>query len=569
MTALRAIIRRVFRGRAFTGLLERCGIEPRRYWVLVELFDTLSDRQEISMMGNAYSMSRLVIFWFILSGLMSLVVVFAAPSPLDFLLLFVMITVFQLSMILVADIAESLLNPVAGLILAHQPVNGATWSGAKLTHLLKVVVYVVTGMNGIPALVGLFLSHTGAYPALVYPALHFLVALGVGVVVALLWCSLFGWLVRFIPIRRLKAAAVTVQAVPMALIFGFIYLDEPAAELVTWATSIAPPDAWLTAGEAIPGGFPALLGVGGVALATAGGVFGLRALSRDHLIRVSGLMRSGAGIRRRQWKRSKVLPWVARLTGGQAGRAGFEYLRAMMVRDWQFRRNMALNAAAPVVFFILLIVGRELSPFDPGFAPMHFLPHLLGATIIITCAFLAFGNDYKGIWSFGVVPDASLRPFVRGIHAALWLMLVALPNIFWLLVLAWSWDVTDAVFFTVYNTVVASLYLGVGLRLIDGVPFGRQTPPDRTALTQGFELILAVVVVIAVGIQFVIFRSVAAVAVLTCVVGLGAYVLTRLTLADLAARIRSHLNPAAPGPLSRRAHARPTRQASSGGPAHR
>ncbi len=112
-----------------------------------------------------------------------------------------------------------------------------------------------------------------------------------------------------------------------------------------------------------------------------------------------------------------------------------------------------------------------------------------------------------------------------------------------------------------------TLYLGVGLRLIAGVPFGRQTPPDRTSLTLVFELILAVVVGIAVGIQFVIFRSVATVAILTVVVELGAYVLTRLTLADFAARICSHPDPAAPGPLLRHAHARPTPQASSGGPA--
>ena len=39
------------------------------------------------------------------------------------------------------EIAEGLVNPVEGLILAHQPVNGHTWLAAKLTHLIRIVVY--------------------------------------------------------------------------------------------------------------------------------------------------------------------------------------------------------------------------------------------------------------------------------------------------------------------------------------------------------------------------------------------------------------------------------------------
>ena len=104
--------------------------------------------------------------------------------------------------------------------------------------------------------------------------------------------------------------------------------------------------------------------------------------------------------------------------------------------------------------------------------------------------FLAYGNDYKGIWSLSIVPDSSLRPFVRGVHSVLWLMLVVVPNVVCLFVLAWSWGVWwDAVFFIAYSTVAASLYLGVGLKLVDGVPFGKQTPPDRNADMIGITLI--------------------------------------------------------------------------------
>ena len=542
----------MFRGRAFAGLLQRCGIEPRRYWVLVDLFNTLGARLEVAGMDYG-AMHAGMIVWFVLSSLISFVMFAAGSTPGIYLVVFLAITVFQVSIVLVAEVSESLVNPVAGLILAHQPVNGATWSGAKLTHLIVVVVYIVTGINGVPALVGVLLPHTDRFVRLVYPPAHFLLALGAGLVVALLCCSLFGWLVRFVPVRRLKAAAALMQTVPILCMYGYFFLPELAAQLVRRAGSIALPAGWLAAGEAVPGGFLALLGATGAAVAIGAVVFGLRALSADHLIRVSGLMQSPTGMRRRRRRRLQVGQGIARVAGGQAGRAGYEYLRCMLVRDWQFRRNMAMLAAPLIIWFILLlVVGREVSPFDAGFAAAYFLPHLFGMTVVFTCRLLPYGNDYKGIWSFGVVPDSSFRPFVRGIHAALWLMLIVLPNIFWLLVLAWSWGVTDAVFFIAHSTAVASLYLGLGLRLVNGVPFGKQTPSAAGSPTTGLWLLLyPVVLAVAIGIQYLLFRSVAAVVISTVVVGVGTYFLTRAGLVRFASRMRSSLSPAASGSMFR------------------
>lgn len=94
-------------------------------------------------------------------------------------------------------------------------------------------------------------------------------------------------------------------------------------------------------------------------------------------------MRSGARRRRRR-RRPRVGPWIGRLAGGQPGRAGYEYLRALVVQDWQFLRSMAMNAAGLVVLFVgLPVVGLDASPFGPGFAPAHFLPHLLGMLILV------------------------------------------------------------------------------------------------------------------------------------------------------------------------------------------
>ena len=116
------------------------------------------------------------------------------------------------------------------------------------------------------------------------------------------------------------------------------------SELERQAASVELPAAWLAAGEAIPGGFPAMSGAAASVVATLAVVFGLRALSRDHLIRASSLMHSGARIRRSRRRRLPIARWVGKVAGGQAARAGYEYLRSLLVRDWQFRRSMAMHA---------------------------------------------------------------------------------------------------------------------------------------------------------------------------------------------------------------------------------
>ncbi len=552
MTGFRSLGRRLLHGPAFTGMLVRCGIDVPRFWLLVDLFETLGARQEVVAMGNDYSMRGLMSIWFILSAIASVLAAAVGAAPGVYLAGFLALTVFQLGVLLLPEIAESLVNPVDGLILAHQPVDGATWSGAKLAHLTKIVAYAVTGLNAVPAFVGLVLPHDDGALRLAYPPLHFLIALGVGLVFALLCCSVFGWLVRMVPVRRLKAAAAMVQVLPMLAMFAFHIRDMLWETAAGWAASIPVPESLLEAGEAAPGGFAAILGAASVAVAAAAVVFGLRAFSRDHLILVAGLMSAGGGRRRRRWRWANPGPWIAGPAGGQAGRAGFEYLRTLMVRDWQFRRNMALNLVGPVVGFVaLLVAGRDASPFGPDFAFAHFLPHLFGLTLIWVCAFLAYGNDHKGTWCFAVAPDSASRPFARGIHAALWLLLIAVPHAGWLLVLAWSWNVPHAVLFTAFSAAVASLYLGACLRLIDGVPFGKQTPPTRSSALIGLMFLYLVGVSIAIGFQYVLFRSVAAVAVVTLAAGLGAYLVTRLTLADFASRILAGLHPAAPGSMFR------------------
>lgn len=544
---------RIFRGKPFAAMLRRCGIEPRKYWLLVDLFDTLSERQEIANMGSHdYAMKHLMVFLCLMAAVLSLVLAGVGISPGIFCLILIGFTVFQLSLVLLPEVAENLVNPVEGMVLAHQPVDGATWAGAKLTHLFKLVLSVVAGINTLPAIIGGFLDHQSAFLAVTYPARHFLAALGVGLVIALLCCSFFGWLVRFIPARRLKRAAVAAQVFPTLFIVIPHFRDELEAAYAAVKALFGSSEWWvMSIMGALPGGFATVLGIATAAIAIPAITFGLKSLSGDHLIRVSTLVQSGTGRRRVKNKRSGLGGWSARVAGGQAARAGFEYLGTMMWRDWQFKVNMA--GIAPLMVFPVVLPALKgetvlSSPFGADFALSHLLPHVLGVTIVMAGSVLSFGNDYKGTWWFLVAPGTSVPLFAKGVYARLFLLLVIAPNLVLLMASLWSWGIREAALFVAFSTVISSLYLAVGLHLVTGVPFGKQRDPSRRAASLAGMIIFLAAISIAIGIQYLVFLSVVAVAVTALVGTVWAYFLTRRAIDNLASRIRTHLQLLALGP---------------------
>ena len=568
MNAVAAFGRRLVRGPAAARILARLGIDPHRYWLLYDLFGTLGRRQEVTLLGADYSLRSAALLWFFLSGIASVLLAVAGSSPAGYLLFFLGLTALLLGAHLIPEVAENLVNPVAELTLAHQPVSAGTWSAAKLSHLLTVVAYLVGGINAVPAVSGTLLDHAGWGGTLAYPAVHLLAALGVGLVVALLCCSLFGWLVRFVPVGRLKAFAAAAQALPLVAFWGFTFArnppgqepgtgHEPGAgqEPAAAATSLEMPAAVQAAVEAMPGGLRGTLAAAGAIVAVGAVGFGLRALSSPHLLRVAGSMRSGVRTPRRRRRRLPGAgPWVARLAGGPAARAGYGYVRALLLRDWQFLRNTGMNAAGMLALIVVLpVVGREVSPFRPGddFALAHMLPHVLGLGTLFACRFLAFGNDHKGAWTFAAAPESSLRPFAAGVYAALWVVLLAAPHLALLLFFGWYWGLPDAAGFVVFSAAVASLYLAGALRLTDGLPFGRPSPATRTSVPIWLGIAVFIVAAIAVGMQVLLFRAAVAVGAVTLLVAASAYLLARVTLPGLASRIQSSLHRAPSGTMFR------------------
>jgi hypothetical protein len=104
------------------------------------------------------------------------------------------------------------------------------------------------------------------------------------------------------------------------------------------------------------------------------------------------------------------------------------------------------------------------------------------------------------------------------------------------------WGIRDGLLFTAYSFAVASVYLSLELRLIDGMPFSKAPEPTRQNYLLPIMALGGGAIAIAVGLQyFVLFHWPVAVLVAAILLGVGAYFLTRSSLDTLESSIRFNL----------------------------
>lgn len=525
--------------KTLTPLLTRCGIDARQYWLLLDLFGELSDRGEMrDQLGTDRSSLKIAtVIYFGFSVLLTWVFVAVGLKLSLYLGVFLLFTAFTMVSVLLAEAGNSLVNPVEGSVLAHQPIDGATYAAAKLTHLVFIVLYLVAGFNAAPALAGLWVKGTRWW----YPIAHLAAAMTVGFIVALGCCAAFGWLLRFIPARRLKVSAQIVAALPIFLMFWSSRLGKLIGRI-----QIA---RYIPHSPAVP--WSICIVFAGLALAAVIG--GIRSLSADYLIRVSGMMHGGAS-RRRAPRRSFTGPLIARLFGGQSPRAGAAFLNCMMLRDWQFRRQLAPMLAPIAIFAIDAGRGWKTDPFGQPFSPMHVLPHAFGFLLLFVCLALPYGSDHKAMWFFLTVPVGSIGGFAKGVWATLWLRVVLIPHLVLLIPLAAVWGFRHGVLFVAYSAIMSSLYLSLELRLVESVPFMRQPDASRGTIVLPILIGGAIVASIMVALQyFIVFHSPAVVLAVTVAGAVAVCFSTRSSLRAVAEAMRFNLGLASSevGPLYR------------------
>lgn len=462
------------------------------------------------------------------------------PAILYFTM-FQLITALQLSMLLLPEVAATLVNPSEATVLTPQPITGRTWSLAKVTHLVRITMYIVLGLNLLPAVLGSFLTDAGNALVIGYPILHLSVALGLGMIIGLSCCSVFGWLIRYVPPKRLQAMAALIQLLPMLLMFGAMSWGRLMEETIYWTQLMgANGDIWSVI-QTIPA-TPATLAATILALLSIWAfVFGLRALSSNQLTRSYGrelqILRSADSFR------LSPLHFVSARLGNQIRRSGFEYASKIAMRDWQFWRNI-LSVSAPVLCGLGYMIIRESggSPFSSRFTSVHLLPHLLGITALMSCRFSAYGSDYKTAWLFVTVPGEFVRPFVQGVTISLFLSIVILPHIIGVVVSVWSWPLTDLTLFSAFSVAVTTTYLCIGVGFIGGIPFGKQFEPEKKILTPFFMVIWGLCMAGAVGIQFFLFLSHYAVGFAALVLSVVAVLLTKYSISRFATEFKVHLD---------------------------
>lgn len=521
--AFLAALNRFLRGPQVSRLLAGIGVDVRRYWLLMDLFEQLGDRRgmmnQLGREGAALKVSSLI--YAVMTGVMAFVFVAGdRTAPAEYLPLFLGLTAFLLLTILFSETGNSLVNPVEAVVLAHQPIDGATYTAAKLSHLIRIVIYFVPAMNLLPAVAGAMLKGSDWW----YPVRHLAAAFMVGFLVALLCCAVYGWLLRLLPAARVKAVGQFLEMMPF---LGLLVMNDKRL-------------AWITGALGTFGRYETAVQIIVAALAVTGAVAGLRALSGDYLIRVSSMVRGGST---RASRRAVISQLVARLFGGQAARAAFDFTRKMMLRDWSFRRQ-----ALPMLFMMIApLVGLaraiHVSPFSGKFTAAHFIPHAFGFILFWICTLLVYGTDHKGAWLFLVAPGRVWRPFTRGVYALLWFQLAVMPQALLFVVLAWFWGPGAAALFSVYSLAMSSAWLAVVFRMCNGVPFTKQIQVNRSTVMIPVMMAGALVMGLFVAAQHVfVFRSAANVLIATAVLSVAAVLLTRTAFTAVEAKMRYGLS---------------------------
>lgn len=486
MNAPSNFITRKMRCSAAARTLARFGINAKKFWLLVDLFEQIAERREfITQFGrDEFSMKAAAGMLVVYSVLLAVLAV-AMQMPASFLLISAaFMTGFVVLLYSLGEAGNSLVSPGEALILAHQPIDGATYTAAKLSHLLKLLVYLVLAANLLPALAGLGLkSATWGYPFR-----HLSLAFALGLLVQLFVCALYGWLVRVVPPERLKSISNVTDILLILALVGFAPARQAVQRFLEAHSIALDPSAKLV--------LLATLALASVAFV----IFGIRALRGDFLIKVASITHGRLAVRR-----AKGTSWLGvaatRLFGGPPGRAGFEYTQRVMRRDWMFLKQLAMVAYLLAMMGAFLVRDVSKSPFAAEFSGVHAFPHVLGACAFIVCMMMPYGTDFKGAWVFQTVAPSVFDSFARGVHGVLWLVFVVLPHLILLPFILWFWDLPHALLFAAYSVVFVALYLALEIRIISRIPFSAQLDPKRGAMMASFIFGGAFVIAIIVGLN--------------------------------------------------------------------
>jgi len=544
---LPALKESIVRSKVIERICRFLGIDLRQYLLLLDLFSTLGDRLEF--IGVTASLGKVMAFYVLMSAMMALTAFTDPPLPAY---LFIMIgsTMLFMFITILMDAANSIMNPDEASVLAHQPVRGASYVSAKVSHLLTVVAIVVPSLNLIPAVAGLRLRDAQWF----YPLTHLLAAYLAGLFIAFLVCGIYGWLYRFVPPAKLKNAALWLQLISFVGLISVSNLSRFYHLKYDWLgwilNSSWMPWRWFIAiglsGQAKYQGFSTWEAGAACILVIALVAFGMQSFRADYMASVSTLIQGSAITKLKPSRRSWLNPLVRIIAGAPSGNGAFSFLSIMFRRDWNFRRNALILALYFPLVIVVLANGIKKTPFVQGgfsiesFSLMHIFPHFLGISLAILCNLIPYSAEPKGADMFVSLPFGNLRPFIRGIYLSLWIP-VAFLHLCLLIPCAWFWGVLPGALFVGFSLALVSLYLALSLFFTDGFPFATAfTPSEGNALL--FIMLAAIIpILIFAGIQWIVFHNVFLVLGAAIILAVLGYATAQLSMGKMEKNIRGNL----------------------------
>lgn len=533
-----------------SSLVERMcrafGVDVRQYRLLIGLFSTLGDRMEF--MGAPIKSHFLHGFLVFLSIAVSLFAL--APVSLSgYLRLTLGMNMFFLALVVGGEAAQRIMNPDEASILAHQPVSGPTYVAAKVTDLLWLTAALTSSLSLVPALAGLLLRDARWF----YPITHLLAAYSSALFLTFLVCGVYGWLFRLIAPARVKSASLWIQFV---IFFAGSVLAPAAGPFITrngggaWLRSSHMPWNWFVAigaiGSSGPSAFVAPEAWAAFALTAAFLIVGLRGFRADYLARASDLMQGSAVPSRGGSGRKLLSGVVTRITGAPSGYGALAFMRIMVQRDWNFRRQ-----GLPVLCYLVVLAfpvfhGIGVSPFVEGaftirsFSLMHVIPHVQGLMLALICGLVSYTAEPKGPAMFASLPVGRLGPFVRGIYGALWL-----PTLFFHLALlapcTWFWGAAHGILFVSFSLALVSFYLSVTVFFIDGLPFSAKFKPSLASEQQSIIFFAAIPIIVMAALQWILFYDFYWVLAATIALAALAWGVGRFSLKALEGKVQASL----------------------------
>jgi hypothetical protein len=510
------LFERLARKEAAQRLLGAMGLDPRQFVVFLELFRTLSEREEMvgSVGVRRFNISYAAIIaaglglfpWLALAGAIADSKTPRFPGsgalPESIFLLFLLFLTFAFTfLVIIREAASALFNPVEASMLSHSPIHSPTYAAAKIAHILIAVIYLVLGLNVYPALLeGLFLF-IRKYPGgrWFLPITHIASAALIGVWTAFIICAFYGLLKRIVPVSLLKSVSGWIQLLTMGTLV-VVLLFYPQWFLLSFLGKIVTaqfetgqwtwmPLSWFAEiGRLGCLGCTWRLGWQGVWSIIASVIvigFSLRSFSGTYLLKAASTIQSLRWKSRGGGAISRLSAAIAcAVTRSPIGVGIFCFVGKMIRRDWMFRRAILKQAWIPLIAIIGIIIGIYRfgipSVIPKNDAATIFFPHLLAVIAMALCINLPTTVFSKGAWIYLTAPIGSVRPVAKAIFWALWMVSAGLPNfilmLFFMRFLSWE----ESVFIAAFNLIVISLYLAFEIRLISGLPFSTQENESRT-----------------------------------------------------------------------------------------